>query len=102
MFFVSDVSNNGQNVLDIVITKPNRERQKLMREQNILKQVIATRVKEAAEEDWRWGLESSAVKLRVLQVTRCTHCILSSFLGLLHQHKSTQTCTSNICDTSPS
>lgn len=40
VFFVSDVPNNGQNVLDIVITKANRERQKLMREQNILKQVI--------------------------------------------------------------
>lgn len=39
VFFVSDVPNNGQNVLDIVVTKPNRERQKLMREQNILKQV---------------------------------------------------------------
>uniref|UniRef100_A0A8C3Y859 Inositol 1,4,5-trisphosphate receptor n=1 Tax=Catharus ustulatus TaxID=91951 RepID=A0A8C3Y859_CATUS len=33
VFFVSDVPNNGQNVLDIVVTKPNRERQKLMREQ---------------------------------------------------------------------
>uniref|UniRef100_A0A452DXP2 Inositol 1,4,5-trisphosphate receptor n=1 Tax=Capra hircus TaxID=9925 RepID=A0A452DXP2_CAPHI len=40
VFFVSDVPNNGQNVLDIMVTKPNRERQKLMREQNILKQVI--------------------------------------------------------------
>ncbi|KAM6454037.1 inositol 1,4,5-trisphosphate-gated calcium channel ITPR3 isoform 1-T1 [Liasis olivaceus] len=40
VFFVSDVPNNGQNVLDIVITKPNRERQKLMREQNILKQIF--------------------------------------------------------------
>lgn len=39
MFFVSDVPNNGQNVLDIMVPKPNRERQKLMREQNILKQV---------------------------------------------------------------
>lgn len=39
MFFVSDVPNNGQNVLDIMVSKPNRERQKLMREQNILKQV---------------------------------------------------------------
>ena len=39
MFFVSDVPNNGQNVLDVMVTKPNRERQKLMREQNILKQV---------------------------------------------------------------
>lgn len=43
VFFVSDVPNNGQNVLDIVVTKPNRERQKLMREQNILKQVSGPR-----------------------------------------------------------
>uniref|UniRef100_A0A2K5R631 Inositol 1,4,5-trisphosphate receptor n=1 Tax=Cebus imitator TaxID=2715852 RepID=A0A2K5R631_CEBIM len=40
VFFVSDVLNNGQNVLDIMVTKPNRERQKLMREQNILKQIF--------------------------------------------------------------
>uniref|UniRef100_A0A8C3RL92 Inositol 1,4,5-trisphosphate receptor n=1 Tax=Chelydra serpentina TaxID=8475 RepID=A0A8C3RL92_CHESE len=40
VFFVSDVPNNGQNVLDIMVTKSNRERQKLMREQNILKQIF--------------------------------------------------------------
>ncbi|XP_078276818.1 inositol 1,4,5-trisphosphate-gated calcium channel ITPR3 [Rhinoraja longicauda] len=40
VFFVVDVPNNGQNVVDIVMTKPNRERQKLMREQNILKQIF--------------------------------------------------------------
>ncbi|XP_011361472.1 inositol 1,4,5-trisphosphate receptor type 2 [Pteropus vampyrus] len=40
IFFVADVLNNGQEVLDVVITKPNRERQKLMREQNILAQVF--------------------------------------------------------------
>ncbi|XP_063309193.1 inositol 1,4,5-trisphosphate receptor type 3 isoform X1 [Pelobates fuscus] len=40
VFFVVDIPNNGQNVLDIMITKPNRERQKLMREQNILKQIF--------------------------------------------------------------
>uniref|UniRef100_A0A4W3GI20 Inositol 1,4,5-trisphosphate receptor n=1 Tax=Callorhinchus milii TaxID=7868 RepID=A0A4W3GI20_CALMI len=40
VFFVVEVPNNGQNVLDIVMTKPNRERQKLMREQNILKQIF--------------------------------------------------------------
>lgn len=39
MFFVADVPNSGQDVLEVVINKPNRERQKLMREQNILKQV---------------------------------------------------------------
>lgn len=44
MFFVSDVPNNGQNVLDIMVSKPNRERQKLMREQNILKQVPCLQV----------------------------------------------------------
>ncbi|XP_014744572.1 PREDICTED: inositol 1,4,5-trisphosphate receptor type 2 isoform X5 [Sturnus vulgaris] len=40
IFFVADVPNNGQEVLDVIITKPNRERQKLMREQNILAQVF--------------------------------------------------------------
>lgn len=35
IFFVADVTNNGQDVLDVVITKPNRERQKLMREQEL-------------------------------------------------------------------
>lgn len=39
IFFVADVPNNGQEVLDVVVTRPNRERQKLMREQNILAQV---------------------------------------------------------------
>ncbi|XP_035999107.1 inositol 1,4,5-trisphosphate receptor type 3 isoform X2 [Fundulus heteroclitus] len=40
VFFVADVANSGQPVLDVVMTKPNRERQKLMREQNILKQIF--------------------------------------------------------------
>lgn len=40
IFFVADVTNNGQDVLDVLITKPNWERQKLMREQNILAQVF--------------------------------------------------------------
>ncbi|KAJ7424022.1 inositol 1,4,5-trisphosphate receptor type 1 [Willisornis vidua] len=40
IFFVADVANNGQEVLDVIITKPNRERQKLMREQNILAQIF--------------------------------------------------------------
>uniref|UniRef100_A0A8B9Q1C3 Inositol 1,4,5-trisphosphate receptor n=1 Tax=Apteryx owenii TaxID=8824 RepID=A0A8B9Q1C3_APTOW len=40
IFFVADVPNNGQEVLDVVVTKPNRERQKLMREQNILAQIF--------------------------------------------------------------
>lgn len=39
MFFVVDIPNNGQDVLEIMVNKPDRERQKLMREQNILKQV---------------------------------------------------------------
>ena len=41
VFFVVDIPNNGQDVLEIMVNKPNRERQKLMREQNILKQVGA-------------------------------------------------------------
>ncbi|XP_018621500.1 inositol 1,4,5-trisphosphate receptor type 2 isoform X3 [Scleropages formosus] len=40
IFFVADIPNNGQDVLSVVITKPNRERQKLMREQNILAQIF--------------------------------------------------------------
>ncbi|KAE8613073.1 hypothetical protein XENTR_v10007556 [Xenopus tropicalis] len=40
IFFVAGVANNGQEVLDVVVTKPNRERQKLMREQNILAQIF--------------------------------------------------------------
>ncbi|XP_078091386.1 inositol 1,4,5-trisphosphate-gated calcium channel ITPR2 isoform X4 [Mustelus asterias] len=40
VFFVAHVPSNSQEVLDVIITKPNRERQKLMREQNILKQIF--------------------------------------------------------------
>ncbi|XP_042563423.1 inositol 1,4,5-trisphosphate receptor type 2 isoform X3 [Clupea harengus] len=40
IFFVCDVPNNGQEVLSVVISNPNRERQKLMREQNILAQIF--------------------------------------------------------------
>lgn len=43
MFFVVDIPNSGQDVLEIMVNKPNRERQKLMREQNILKQVSLRR-----------------------------------------------------------
>lgn len=42
VFFVVDIPNSGQDVLDIMVNKPSRERQKLMREQNILKQVGRT------------------------------------------------------------
>uniref|UniRef100_A0A9J8C2C3 Inositol 1,4,5-trisphosphate receptor n=1 Tax=Cyprinus carpio carpio TaxID=630221 RepID=A0A9J8C2C3_CYPCA len=40
VFFVVDIPNNGQDVLEIMVNKPDRERQKLMREQNILKQIF--------------------------------------------------------------
>ncbi|XP_060113469.1 inositol 1,4,5-trisphosphate receptor type 2 [Heteronotia binoei] len=40
IFFIAYVPNNVQEVLDVVVTKPNRERQKLMREQNILAQIF--------------------------------------------------------------
>lgn len=39
VYFVVDIPNSAQDVLEITVNKPNRERQKLMREQNILKQV---------------------------------------------------------------
>lgn len=41
LFFVCVVPNNGQEVLSVGTSTPNRERQKLMREQNILAQVSA-------------------------------------------------------------
>ncbi|XP_039617485.1 inositol 1,4,5-trisphosphate receptor type 2 isoform X2 [Polypterus senegalus] len=40
IFFLADTANNGQDVLDMVVSKPYRERQKLMREQNILEQIF--------------------------------------------------------------
>uniref|UniRef100_A0A672P3E5 Inositol 1,4,5-trisphosphate receptor n=1 Tax=Sinocyclocheilus grahami TaxID=75366 RepID=A0A672P3E5_SINGR len=40
VFFVVDQFNNGQPALEVTMNKPNRERQKLMREQNILKQIF--------------------------------------------------------------
>ncbi|XP_056908962.1 inositol 1,4,5-trisphosphate receptor type 2 isoform X1 [Takifugu flavidus] len=40
VFFVCVVPNNGQDVLSVVTSMPNRERQKLMREQNILAQIF--------------------------------------------------------------
>lgn len=45
VFFVVDIPNSGQDVLEIMVNKPNRERQKLMREQNILKQVCLKHVR---------------------------------------------------------
>ncbi|XP_077411063.1 inositol 1,4,5-trisphosphate-gated calcium channel ITPR3 isoform X7 [Vanacampus margaritifer] len=40
VFFVADTVSSGQPVLDVTMTRANRERQKLMREQNILKQIF--------------------------------------------------------------
>uniref|UniRef100_A0A672NK88 Inositol 1,4,5-trisphosphate receptor n=1 Tax=Sinocyclocheilus grahami TaxID=75366 RepID=A0A672NK88_SINGR len=40
VFFVVDQFNNGQPALEVMMNKPNRERQKLMREQNLLKQIF--------------------------------------------------------------
>ena len=39
IFFVAIEDNTGNDPLDISVSKPDRERQKLLREQNILKQV---------------------------------------------------------------
>jgi hypothetical protein len=39
VYFLACQENNGSDPFDVQILKPNRERQKLVREQNILKQV---------------------------------------------------------------
>ena len=40
IYFVADQQNHtGGDPLDVSVSKPDRERQKLLREQNILKQV---------------------------------------------------------------
>lgn len=38
-YFVADQENSGGDPLEVSVSKPDRERQKLLREQNILKQV---------------------------------------------------------------
>lgn len=63
VFFVADVINSGQPVLDIVMSKANRERQKLMREQNILKQVCLSAPAS-------WVLHTKATVTR----SRCNVC----------------------------
>lgn len=40
VYFLACQENNGSDPFDVQILKANRERQKLIREQNILKQVI--------------------------------------------------------------
>ncbi|XP_064604842.1 inositol 1,4,5-trisphosphate receptor-like isoform X2 [Liolophura sinensis] len=40
MYFLAELENTGKDPLEITINKPDRERQKLLREQNILKQVF--------------------------------------------------------------
>lgn len=40
VYFLADQENDGGDVFEVQILKPNRERQKLIREQNILKQVL--------------------------------------------------------------
>lgn len=39
IYFVAEMENTGGDPLEITVAKPDRERQKLLREQNILKQV---------------------------------------------------------------
>ena len=40
VYFLACQENNGSDPFDVQILKANRERQKLIREQNILKQVL--------------------------------------------------------------
>ncbi len=54
VFFVCVVPNNGQEVLSVVTSTPNRERQKLMREQNILAQVSMSVHTHAERQTFVW------------------------------------------------
>ena len=40
IYFVANKEDTGSDPLDIIVTKPDRERPKLLREQNVLKQVV--------------------------------------------------------------
>ncbi|XP_055338282.1 inositol 1,4,5-trisphosphate receptor type 1-like [Paramacrobiotus metropolitanus] len=40
IYFMAEVPDTGGDCLDVVVTDPNREKQKLLREQNVLKQVF--------------------------------------------------------------
>lgn len=39
VYFVTEHDSSGEDILNILVETPNRDRQKLMREQNILKEV---------------------------------------------------------------
>ncbi len=62
IFFVAEWEAGAGDPLDIQLTKPNRERQKLMREQNILQQVFRVLRNPFLEHGNRSGLTMSDLK----------------------------------------
>ncbi|KAM4554156.1 inositol 1,4,5-trisphosphate-gated calcium channel ITPR2 [Fundulus diaphanus] len=68
IFFVCMVPNNGQDVLSVVINTANRERQKLMREQNILSQIFGI-----LKEPFETGKDGPMLKLEELGDQRYCH-----------------------------
>ncbi|KAJ8374080.1 hypothetical protein SKAU_G00046600 [Synaphobranchus kaupii] len=95
IFFVSDVPNNGQEVLSVVISKPNRERQKLMREQNILAQIFGILkapftdlVLRHSQQDYRKNQEYIAKKFSIMQ-SQIGYEILAedTITALLHNNR---------------
>ncbi|XP_021179022.2 inositol 1,4,5-trisphosphate receptor type 2 isoform X2 [Fundulus heteroclitus] len=68
IFFVCMVPNNGQDVLSVVINTPNRERQKLMREQKILYQIFGI-----LKEPFEGGKDGPMLRLEELGDQRYCH-----------------------------
>ena len=80
VYFVTGGTNSGQDVLEVVFSKPNRERQKLMREQNILKQV---------SERWHTGLALERIHVITGLIKECRWFLLGSLWSIDLKKKQT-------------
>ena len=52
VYFVTEHDSSGEDILNIQVQSPNRDRQKLMREQNILKEVNNTLQMDVVVSPW--------------------------------------------------
>jgi magnesium-transporting ATPase (P-type) len=81
VYFLACQENNGSDPFDVQILKPNRERQKLIREQNILKQVCS------------FSLIQTSISLCFLfSVIPCSSRIKTTFRTRTNQYKYIEKC----------